>query len=378
MAGEAPVADRSRLSQRTMEAIVRLTNSMPLGRVTMQFGGELARNRLESRFALLDTGLPASSTRVSELRAEPFLTAQWSPHDTLKLEGSLVYERSHLTVDTGLSRTLSYWKPRLIATWTPDKATTVEVRGYRVVSQLDFADFATSADLGVEGQVDAGNDRIVPEQAWTVRLTGRRTFWQRGSAELILSAQAVSDLIDRVPIYRRDANGVVTGVFDGPGNIGEGQRWNVEFAGVLPLDRLGWAAVDLRDTGHYHGTRATDPVTFRQREISGAHLHHHELALEHNGARWVWRMGANWYAAQTRYALSEIERSAEGVKLFGSVERRRLGPFAVKLAVDHALQGFRRRRDFYVGTRASDFVARSVLRHFRLAPEMSLTLSGRI
>ena len=96
------------------------------GPVTLEVGGEAALNILDSQVGLERDGvpvpLPAADIRVEEKRGEAFATASWQASSELALEGGLRAETSKLTQsgDSGISKRLSFLKPRALAIWSPD------------------------------------------------------------------------------------------------------------------------------------------------------------------------------------------------------------------------------------------------------------------
>src|SRR5690606_22276782 len=146
-------SDESRELVDARETILRAVYRHQGDVVSFESGVEGALNTLDSHTALreneVDILLPFANVRVEEQRAEIFSTATWLLSPAVTIETGARYEFSKLsqTGDSTLSKSLSFFKPRLLATWavTPED----ELRGLveREVGQLDFADFAGSASL---------------------------------------------------------------------------------------------------------------------------------------------------------------------------------------------------------------------------------------
>ena len=183
----------------------------------------------------------------------------------LESRSRAIAEFSKLTLsgDSIAERSFQFIKPRAIATWTINPQTTLELRAERQVAQLNFNEFATSVDVTVGNQVDAGNADLVPEKTTTFSGLIRHKFLERGSIQFRGDYQLVGDTQDLVPITIRDSNGNITAQFDGTGNIGNSKRWNAELEVTLPLDWLtrpiGFAGIEAKYIGHYHGSKVTDP-----------------------------------------------------------------------------------------------------------------------
>jgi hypothetical protein len=234
-------------------------------RLRLEGGAEAAFNYLESSTALVENGvivvLPSANVRVEERRAEAFVTANWQISSDLSVDGGLRYERSTIGQTGGANqeRTLAFAKPRVIVSWAPDSASQVRVRLEREVGQLDFGDFAASAQLDT-GAHNAGNPDLQPERSWVAEAAYERRFWSSGAAVLTVTHAEVESVVDLIPIDGR---------FDAPGNIGDGWRNTIKLNLTLPFDKLGWTGALLKLNALWQKTEVTDPVTGRTRRIAG-------------------------------------------------------------------------------------------------------------
>ena len=378
-------------SKKPGETVARIQNDYSgIAKHAVQFGGEIAYNRLDARFSAANsvsgavTNFPSSDVLVEETRIEPFITDIWSVSPKWKIEAGVVGEFSKLTLsgDSTASRSFKFIKPRAIATWTATPETTLEFRSERQVAQLDFDEFATSIDVAVGNQVDAGNADLVPEKVTNLQALVRHKFLERGSVQLLGSYQFVSDTQDLVPVTLRDAGGNITAQFDGAGNIGKSKRWNAELEITLPLDWLtklaGFSGIEVKYTGHYHGSRVTDPVTGAHRRMSNRPLWHQEWELRHDiaGTGFVYGVSANTQEANNAYFLNEFRRQKEGVRANAFVEYKKFKIGTVRLQYT-SIPDFARDRFIYSGTRATGVVNQIVNRHRFLDPQIQLTLSGK-
>jgi outer membrane receptor protein involved in Fe transport len=375
------------------EAILRVQNDWAVApKHAVQFGVEVALNRLNSTFVGTSTAngvvtdFPPSNAQVREWRVEPFISDVWSLSPAWKLELGLVPEISWLNVD-GASverRKFTFWKPRAVATWTINPATSLELRAARDVNQLDFYDFATSVDLGLGGQVDAGNAQLVPEKSTQFSAKLKHSFWDKGSVQLLGSYVFVSDTQDLVPILVRDATGAVVDRFDGPGNIGNSKRWNIEFETTLPLDRLtkplGLSGMEIKYTVHYHGTRVTDPVTGVSRRKSNRPLVHHDVDFRHDISSLgiAWGGEAHWERESIGYYVDLVDRFARGPDVFLFVEYKKFSLGTLRFDVANPFdQRLERQRNFYSDTRASNTIIQTVERRRSRDRRYMLSLSGK-
>ncbi len=389
--GEPVTLFETRSRNRPSEAVARIQNDWSaLADHAIQFGGEVAYNRLDARFSAASsvagavTNFPPSDVLVEETRIEPFITDVWAVSPQWKIEAGAIAEFSKLTLsgDSTAARNFQFIKPRAIATWTVTPQTTLEFRAERQVAQLNFGEFATSIDVAVGNQVDAGNADLVPEKVTDLQALVRHKFLERGSIQLLGSYQFVSDTQDLVPVTLRDAAGNITAQFDGAGNIGNSKRWNAELEITLPFDWLtkpvGFTGIEVKYTGHYHGSSVTDPVTGLQRRMSNRPVWHQEWALRHDiaGSGFVYGATLNVQAANNAYFLNEFRRQNEGVRtrLFVEYTKLKIGTLRFQYV---SIPDFNRDRFIYSGTRASGSITQIVNRRRYLDPLFQITLSGK-
>lgn len=383
----------TRSRNRASEAVFRVQNDWTgLSGNAIQFGAELASNRLDAKFSARSgsngaiTAFPASNVEVRELRVEPFISDVWtiSPRLTIEVGAIMEFSRLKLSGDSNAQRSFQFIKPRIIASWALSKATSLEFRITRQVAQLDFNEFATSVDLGQGNQVDAGNQDLVPEKLTDYAAIIRHKFLDRGSIQLLASYVDINDTQDLVLITTRDAMGNVTGRFDGAGNIGKSKRWNAELEITLPFDwltqSLGVTGLELKYVGHYHGSSLTDPVTGLNRRVSGRPLWHQNWDLRHDiqGTGLVW--GVSWAerASGNAYFFNQYRREDFGAKLSAFIEYNRFKLGTIKIE-GMGLTGDKtfRNRFFYNDTRASNVLTQIINRTRTLDPRIQISLSGK-
>ncbi len=389
--GQAVTLFETRSRNKPAEAVARIQNDWSaIKNHAIQFGGEVAFNKLDARFSAASatagavTNFPASNVLVEEVRVEPFVTDVWALSPSWKIEAGVIAEFSKLTLsgDSTASRSFQFIKPRAIATWTVSPQTTLEFRADRQVAQLNFGEFATSVDVTLGNQVDAGNADLVPEKVTTFSGLIRHKFLERGSIQLKGEYQFVSDTQDLVPITLRDAGGNITARFDGAGNIGNSKRWNGELEITLPFDWLtkpaGFTGVELKYVGHYHGSRVTDPVTGLKRRMSNRPLWHQEWQLRFDATQLGLVYGATFYAQESNnaYFFNEFRRQSDGVRsvLFIEYTKFKLGTLRLEVT---DLPDFRRDRFIYADTRASGTLNQIVNRKRELDPLIKLSISGK-
>lgn len=222
--------------------------------------------------------LPAANVLVEETRGEAGVLGSWSPRAGLDLELSGRFETSTISLsgDVQQEKSLSFFKPRLMAAWEVASGLQLRLRLEREVGQLDFEDFAASSDAS-EGLVSAGNPDLEPELANVVELAMERRFWGRGALVLAYRHDEVEQVVDLIP---------VDGRFDAPGNIGDGTRDELKLSLTVPLDRFGVSGGLLQVNGAQRWSSVVDPVTGQERRISGERPFEGDFLLARDVPAW--------------------------------------------------------------------------------------------
>ena len=298
-------------------------------KLTVEGGGEYAINRLHSRTHFADNGqpisLPAANVRVQENRGEAFATATWKPAASLTVEAGVRLERSTLTSggDVLLSKALTYPKPRLVLTWSPEANDQIRLRAEREVGQLDFGQFVASSQLNGSG-VQAGNPNLVPQKDWVAEAAWEHRFWGKGAFTLTARHHKLEDVTDRKPVTDPGCSdvpgdprfrlGCPTGgtppsVFDEPANIGSGNETELLADFNVPLDRLLVPGGTLKGVSKWRNSRVTDPTTGQSRQISGLHQTAYELHFSQDLPlrKMNWGVDYNRGWSETYYRFNEID-----------------------------------------------------------------------
>ena len=199
---------------------------------------------------------PIDNAKVSEKRAEAYVSVGRELSSSLHLDGGIRYETSKLKVrgDAIADRSLSFWKPNLALDWN-QHGWHARLSAQRVVAQLNFYDFISAADISA-GRVNGGNADLVPQQTWQYRFTVEHPLLKTGLMKLDLGYDRVNQLQDRV---LNDEG------FDAPGNLGTGTRSFATLNLDAPLDRFGIKGGRLTANGTLQKTRVEDPSTHEMR-----------------------------------------------------------------------------------------------------------------
>ena len=263
-------------SQRN-ESILRLTWSRSnLAGFSVETGTEFALNTLDQhvQFFEFEEGgdqvqidLPFDEARVKEKRAEPFINIGRQLSSSIRLDAGLTYEYSKISVrgDASLDREpLKFWKPSLTLDWKGLDGWHGQLSAKRVVAQLNFYDFISSAELSTD-RINAGNPDLVPQQTWQFRGMAEHPILGDGVAKLDVGYDLVNDLQDRVLICDPL---VPTTCFDAPGNLGTGKRYFATLTLDAPLAKIGLKGIRVKFDGTLQRTRVDDPIDGEPRNWS--------------------------------------------------------------------------------------------------------------
>lgn len=283
--------------------------------IALEAGGEIALNTLIQHSGLSSGGvevpLPSADVEVSEERAEVFVQASGAWGALWNWEAATRFERSVLTLDADHEgrRNFDFVKPRVQLRRTNLAGGLGRLTLERTVGQLDFDDFASSASLS-SGTISAGNPTLEPERAWRVEFAWERSFDGDASVSLLARHEAISQLVDRVPVYDGEW-------FDATGNLPKGERQELEAAFSWPLDGLGLREATLQASVLRRFSRTVDPASGELREISEDRPFEAELRYIQRVPRWNAKWGATFTAAtrETEYMFDEIRTDRLGARL---------------------------------------------------------------
>lgn len=301
--------------------------------------------------------LPVSDTRVEERRGELSVNHVWAFRPAYSLESALRYEVSEITQtgDVEQERSFAYLKPAVALVWTPDTRTRWRIAGERDVAQLQFDKFASSVNL-TDDTSTLGNPDYKPQNTWTLEVEWERRFGEDASLSLTLGRDWVKDLDDFIPIV------TPSGVFDAPGNIGDGDIYRATLRWSSPLDALGLENAVLDGFVEYYDTQVTDPLTGEARPFSNVALWQTRLDFRQTfpEAGWAWGWDYGWRDNQQVFRARELRfQDPSDGDLDIYVETTRLGGLTARLGADFIFNtpNFRE-RIIYDGSRAAGTIAR--------------------
>jgi hypothetical protein len=376
------------LGKRQGESILRgIATFDPISTLQVQSGLEGDFNWQTSRTAEIDEGapvfVPAANVHVTETRGEAFVDATWRALSNLTVEGGVRIEASTIasTGDFVGAEHFVFPKPRVVTTWSPDKADQLQLRVEREVGQLDFDDFAATGTLGTGEH--AGNPGLIPQQDWVIEATYDRRFWKGGDASLTLRQYWLQDAIDYAPLC--PTGDFLPGStlcnpddeYDAPANIGSGWKRELAASLTLPTDKLMLPSGQLVLRATWRLSQVTDPSTNLPREISGLHPvdaeAHYTQGLPAIKSRWGFDVFPS--NRQTEYHFDEIDTQRLGLWIDAYVEYQPRPDFSLKLEADNITShGLEQIRAFYDPYRDVDGGALSSIdnRSPRFGPELTI------
>lgn len=329
------------------ESILRLTwSKSDVAGFSVETGSEFALNTLDQDvqlFEFLEGGepvrinLPVDQANVKEKRAEPFINIGRQLSSTLRVDAGLTYEYSKISVrgDVNEDRDpLKFWKPSLTLDWKSPKGWHAQVSAKRVVAQLDFYDFISSAELSAD-RVNAGNPNLVPQQTWEFRGTVDHPLLGEGLAKLDVGYDLVNDFQDRVLICDPEDPDKC---FDAPGNLGTGKRYFATLTLDAPLGRVGLKGLRVKFDGTLQRTRVDDPISGDPRNWSDFFPDWQwNVDVRHDIGKWSYGFVVSDRKRFTFYRTDEFDVNFNGGP-YGTafVEYRPRGGTTITLDLDNA------------------------------------------
>ena len=364
--------DRYREQHTNGESILRSTVTYSYAsNLTLVAGGEGAFNWLNSHTTYVTNGavevLPAADVQVTELRGEVSGKATWVINPRFTLEAGLRYEASHITSagDVVFEKTLTYPKPRIVLTWSPDTADQFRFRVEETVGQLDFNAFVAASSL-TTGQIFTGNPNLSPQQALVYEAAYERRFLKSGDFTVTYRHSNLVDVIDRAPVVSP------AGDFDDPANIGGGTKDELITSLNVPLDRFRIPGGLIKANLTWRKSRVTDPTTGQQRPLGNLRPREGEIDFNQDLPKWKLTWGATYNLGwrQPYYSFNQVE--IDNFRQFGTlfVEYRPKPGLSIRGEVDDIGADFRRTLEVYPDLRSTTALQDIDIRSLYYAPTL--------
>lgn len=345
---------------------------------TVEIDLEGAFNTLDNELALtLDDGngpqpipVPGANTRVEEVRGDIRLADSWVFGHWV-METALGAELSNISQsgDTPSKRDFFFFKPSYTLTHTAARGQQTRLRILREVAQLDFNDFVSSTNFN-DDDVDLGNADLIPARTWVAELSHERRFGELGAATLTLFHNWVDDVQDLLPIG---------GIFEAPGNIGNGRRWGVELETTLPLHAIGIAGGRLDIDARWQDSSVNDPVTERRRVFSLEREFNIEIDFRQDlqKQRWAWGWSMALVGESPFFGIDELDINDRGVDTEIFIETTRWWGVKMRLTLQNLIdREFIRDRRVFTTQRNLSPLAFRELRDRRRGRSIVFSISG--
>ena len=251
-----------------LEALLRATVSGVSGRLRPEFGIESVYNRLDSTLTLSvddangqrPISLPASDIVVEEFRGEAFANLVWAATPRLTFEAGLAGELSEISVrgDAESTQSFAFLKPSAAINYSPGDGVQLRLAARRTVGQLDFNDFAASAEAE-DDRLLGGNPELGPDQTTRLGFTVDLRTENGAALNVEVFHEWRDDVLEQI-VLPSGASGVA--------NAGTARVWGLDANASLPLGfvipgGLLEADVELREAAF------DDPLTGRTRSVTG-------------------------------------------------------------------------------------------------------------
>lgn len=323
--GAAPVDDfQFTRSQHATETIARPSLKWKIsGKHELEFGSEFAVNRLDSTLAffqrmggvLTEIPVPGANTSIKETRDESYVLHTFKPNTKTTLETKLTAEYSKIeqTGDTALTRDFFFLKPSIEFRYDLTANQQVQISAMRNIKQLNFGDFAASAND--DTNTFSGNSELVPEKEWKVTASYEKRFKDDAGRILITgSYQNIQDRIELIPLTDLSGN-----VISAVGNVGNASFMELEIEGAVRLKRLGMPNVLIEPRLTLTKSSVTDPFTGMKRELNNLRNIYFRTEMRHDLTDWGLSYGGVFAIGDTRMLNDIDETSLLNDFLFTSV-----------------------------------------------------------
>ncbi len=160
------------------------------------------------------------------MRAETFGTLVWQATGALTADIGAKAEISRISTSTGDAQTFKFLKPSAGITLAVNEQMQVSVKAERSVGQLDFSDFAASANA-VDDREFAGNPNLKPDRTDRLEAKVDYTFGERGALSTTVFYEWKDDVLEQT---------VLPSGGEGLANAGSARRWGMNANANLPLD----------------------------------------------------------------------------------------------------------------------------------------------
>ena len=323
--GAAPEDDfQFTINQHSTEAIARPSLKWNIAnRHELEFGTEIAINTLDSQLAffqrvngaLTPVNVPGANTSVKETRDESFVIHTFKPGAKATIETRLTaeYSRIEQSGDANRVRDFFFLKPGLEFRYDLTADQQIQVSAMRNVAQLDFADFAASAND--DTKTFGGNTELVPEKEWKFAASYEKRF-KEDAGRILISAhyRAIEDRIELIPLIDGAGNTI-----SAVGNVGAASIMELEIEGGARLGQIGMPNVLIEPRLTLTRSRVVDPFTGLKRDLNDQRNIYFRVEGRHDLTDWGLSYGGAFAIGDGRAINDVDETSHKNDVLFMSV-----------------------------------------------------------
>lgn len=277
-----------------------LLNKANNGYLTQQeYGLEVAYSQLDSRLLLSDDLLVLRSnySEAEETRTEIFSNFSWA-FEPIQAKLGIAVEQSKLSVsgDSRDSQSLTYFKPSLALVYDSSPDTQYRLNLRRHVGQLDFSDFAASADLVNEREF-SGNSQLKPETMTKAEIAMDHHFGNKGIISVALYREWRQGVLEQIQLASNEY---------ALGNAGNATVDGLQISLQLPLER--WlSGAELDASTHITHSNFFDPITNSNRGLTQidspvAQISFRQDLLHHQTS---WGIGYQFYSNKQEFYINE-------------------------------------------------------------------------
>lgn len=254
----------------------------------------------------VETPFPEGSGGVMEDRYEGSLSYSRPLSKTLSLQILLAAEKSKLAQSgiNGLVRNFFRPKGTVSLAWKPRADLDVSVKLRRRVGQLSFYDFLAKSFIDDNNQ-NAGNNRLVPQQDWTLEFEINKRWGPWGSSKLHFYGRQVEDYVTIVPVSATD---------ESVGNVPRARVRVVELNSTINFDPIGLKGAKLDIFGLWQKAYYKDPYGSGTINYNGLTDRQLNLDFRYDIPQTDWAVGSslNYSHTKSSFRRNSIDRIYEG------------------------------------------------------------------
>lgn len=355
--GEFNAGSVLRFDEHQREHIIRMT----MGRTPqenrylsfIEYGAEYTKSSLTSKLKTgrfedpINSGTfsNTSFSKVTENRVELFANYSWKL-GSFKLDTNLAAEHSTISVsgDQKNTQSLTFFKPSVLLTRDIDNSSQLRVNLKREIGQLDFSDFAASADLENDRESSA-NAELKPETKVVASIEYDYRFNEKGAVSLKLFHEWRSYVLEQI-IISSDRYAF--------GNAGNAQVYGVGLNLNMPLNQ--WIDNSLLSLyANYRWSSFDDDITQNNRGLTG--IISPDVSVDFRkdivDSKISWGFGYDMYMESESFYVTEYSRLRTKGSWDAFIETVTESNYKIKASAQYlGYSGQEWYRTFYPDTRA--------------------------